>query len=206
MTAIINYGIGNLASVQKAGEFLGKRICLSDSAAVINKADKLILPGVGHFGKTVKELKKRKLFKLIQNRIKAGVSFLGICVGMQLLLEKSQEEEGVGGLAVIKGNVQRFKGEGLLVPHMGWNKVKYKVSGVKCHGRKLFEGVKDGSYFYFANSYYCAVQDKDVVLATTDYGREFVSAIHKDNVWGVQFHPEKSQDLGLKVFKNFLNL
>lgn len=198
MVVIIDYGMGNLSSVQKAGESLGYRLRLTDSAALIKKADKIIFPGVAHFGRTVKELKKRKLPDLLRARIKEGVPFFGICVGMQVLLEKSEEAPGVSGLGVIKGSVKRFSKQGLIVPHMGWNQVKLKT-------KHLFKGVPDGSYFYFANSYYCAPKDKSVIAATTDYGVLFASAIFKDNVWGVQFHPEKSQELGLRVLNNFLN-
>ncbi len=201
MIVIIDYGMGNLKSVENSALFLGKRVKISNSPVIIKKAKKLIFPGVGHFGRAVKELKKRNLFNLLQQRIGEGVPFLGICLGMQLLLEKSQEAAGVKGLGFIKGEVRKFSSKKLIVPHMGWNQVKIrKEKGV------LFRGVKDESYFYFAHSYYCRPKQSEVILSTTTYGDEFVSSLHKENVWAVQFHPEKSQKSGLKVFNNFLKL
>jgi glutamine amidotransferase len=206
MTIIVDYGIGNLRSVQKAAEFLGKRLPITASKQTIKKAAKIILPGVAHFGETVAELKKRGLLNLLKERIKEGVPFFGICVGMQLLFEESEEAVGVKGLGIIKGKVKRFKGRNLIIPHMGWNQVKMQNAKLTMKNEKLFREVEDNSYFYFANSYYCKPREKDVVLTTTDYGIKFVSSVHKDNVWGVQFHPEKSQKIGLGVLENFLEL
>jgi len=124
MIVIIDYGMGNLRSVQKAGQFLGQRLRVTDSISVIKKAKKIILPGVAHFGQTVKELKKRKLFKIIKERINDGVGFFGICIGMQLLFDESEEASGIKGLSIIKGKVKRFKTKGLIVPHMGWNQIR----------------------------------------------------------------------------------
>lgn len=216
MIVIIDYGMGNLKSVENSALFLGERVKISDSPNMVKKAKKIIFPGVGHFGRAVKELKKRNLFNLLRQRIGEGVPFLGICLGMQLLLEKSQEAAGVKGLGVIKGEVKRFSAEKLIVPHMGWNQVKIKpayqnLGAGKDKGRgkeegMLFRGVKAESYFYFAHSYYCKPKQSEVILSTTTYGDEFVSSLHKNNIWAVQFHPEKSQKLGLKVFNNFLKL
>ncbi len=199
MIVIIDYGMGNLRSVQKAGEHLGKKLRVTDSPAIINKAKKIIFPGVGNFKEAVRELKKRKIFDVLTGRIKEGVPFFGICLGMQLLLEKSEEAPGVKGLGVIRGKVRKFDEKKMIVPHMGWNEISFKASS-------LFKGIPDRSYFYFANSYYCDIAEKDTVLSTTKYGIDFPSACRKENIWGVQFHPEKSQKLGLKLFNNFLTL
>ncbi|MCK4912597.1 MAG: imidazole glycerol phosphate synthase subunit HisH [Candidatus Omnitrophica bacterium] len=213
MIVIVDYGMGNLKSVENSALFLGKKVKVSSSPAVISKAKKIIFPGVGHFSQAVKELKKRKLFDLLRRKIGEGIPFLGICLGMQLLLEKSQEAPGVGGLGIIEGEVKKFIGKGLIIPHMGWNQVEIKDEGKRIKeeggsekGEKLFRGIKGNSFFYFAHSYYCKPKKNKVVLTTTTYGGKFASALHKDNVWAVQFHPEKSQKLGLKVFNNFLKI
>jgi len=211
MIVIIDYGMGNLKSVENACAFLGKRAKISDSKDIIKKAKKIIFPGVGHFAQAVAELKRRRIFNVLAGRIKENVPFLGICLGMQLLLEQSQEAPGVGGLGVIKGEVKRFKAKNLIIPHMGWNQIQFRAQGTReerrrkrDEGRGIFRGVRDGEFFYFAHSYYCASKEKDTVLTTTNYSEEFASSLHKDNVWAVQFHPEKSQKLGLKVLSNFL--
>lgn len=193
--------MGNLKSVKNSALFLGKKSRISSSPAVIKKAKKIIFPGVGHFGRAVQELKKRKLFALLKERIAEGIPFLGICLGMQLLLDKSQEAPGVKGLGIIKGEARKFSGKDLIIPHMGWNRVS-----MRGQGGKLFKGVKDGSYFYFAHSYYCQPKSSKVILSITSYGDRFASSLHKDNVWAVQFHPEKSQKIGLKVLGNFLKI
>ena len=212
MIVIVDYGMGNLKSVENSALFLGKRVKISGSPAIIKKAERIIFPGVGHFGRAVGELKKRGLFNLLKQRIDEGIPFLGICLGMHLLMEKSQEAVGVKGLGAIKGEVKKFTTKKLIVPHMGWNQVKIQRSEVrrqtsdKIKNKNLFKGVKDNGYFYFAHSYYCSIREKGVVLSTTNYGFDFASSLHKENIWGVQFHPEKSQKLGLKVFNNFLKL
>lgn len=199
MITIVDYGMGNLGSVQKAVESLGKRAKVTSSPILIKKAEKIIFPGVGHFGKAVSELKKRKIYSVLKEKIDTGTPFLGICLGMHLLLEESEEAPGVGGLGVIKGGVKLFKSKKLIVPHMGWNQIKIKSK------KDLFKGVKDNGYFYFAHSYYCKPKES-VTLSTTNYGLDFTSSLHKKNVWAVQFHPEKSQAQGLKVLSNFLKL
>lgn len=201
MIVVVDYGMGNLKSVANSALFLGHKVKVSSSPAIISKAGKIIFPGVGHFGRAVRELKERKLFGLLKKRIAQGVPFLGICLGMQLLLEKSQEAKGISGLGVIKGQVRKFTGKKLIVPHMGWNQIE-----IRGRGGKLLRGIKNNSYFYFAHSYYCKPENNKVVLAATSYGGRFASSLHKDNVWAVQFHPEKSQELGLKVFSNFLKI
>ncbi|MDD5195321.1 MAG: imidazole glycerol phosphate synthase subunit HisH [Candidatus Omnitrophica bacterium] len=204
MIVIVDYGMSNLRSVEKAVRFLGKTVRVSDSAQVLRKAKKIIFPGVGHFGKAVGELKKRNIFNLLKERIGAGVPFFGICLGMQLLFRDSEEAPGIKGLDVVGGVVKNFKLKNLIVPHMGWNQVQTTDHRPKT--KDLFKGVSDNSFFYFAHSYYCAPSDKKVILTTTHYGLNFVSSLRKDNVWGVQFHPEKSQSLGLKVLNNFFEL
>ena len=206
MIVIVDYGMGNLKSVENSALFLGKKVKVSSSPATIKKAKKIIFPGVGHFHRAVKELKKRKLFCLLKKKIEEGVPFLGICLGMQLLLEKSQEAPGVKGLGIIKGEVKKFTGKELIVPHMGWNQIVFDKESKQSKDRELFKGIKDGSFFYFAHSYYCKPKNSEIILVTTAYGNSFASALHKENVWAVQFHPEKSQKLGLKVFNNFLKI
>jgi len=208
MIVIIDYGMGNLKSVENSALFLGKRVKISGSPAIIRKAERIIFPGVGHFGRAVGELKKRRLFALLKQKIAEGIPFLGICLGMHLLMEKSQEAAGVKGLGVIKGEVRKFTVKKLIVPHMGWNRVQIKEKGKrkKEEEAKLFRGVKDESFFYFAHSYYCKPKERRVILSTTTYGHKFASSLHKENIWAVQFHPEKSQKLGLKVFDNFFKL
>jgi imidazole glycerol-phosphate synthase subunit HisH len=209
MTVIVDYGMGNLESVKNAASFLGQKTTITSSSKDLLIAEKIIFPGVGHFGKAVAELKKRGLIEILKERINQGVPFLGICLGMQLLFEKSSEAEGVSGLGAIKGEVIKFNDKNLIVPHMGWNQIR-KVQSPKSKVQSqyknidLFEGGENNSYFYFAHSYFCK-PDEDVVLAETFYGKDFVSAVKKKNIWGIQFHPEKSQEKGLKVLDNFLN-
>jgi len=200
MIAVIDYGMGNLRSVQKALEEVGARTKVTSDASDIRRCSKVVFPGVGSFGDAMKELKRRGLIEPIKSAIADGKPFLGLCLGLQLLFEKSEEAPGVKGLSVLKGEVKRFrfpKG-GLKVPHMGWNSVKTK-------GR-IFKGVPDGSYFYFVHSYYVKPKDKKVIIATTGYGIDFASGVASRNVYGLQFHPEKSQALGLKILKNFVRL
>jgi glutamine amidotransferase len=205
MIAVVDYGMGNLKSVRNAARLLGARIVVTDNSRTLRKADKIIFPGVGHFGRTVQELKKRKLFDLLKEKIKEGIPFLGICVGMQVLFQESQEAPGIRGLGVLEGRVKKFSSS-LIVPHMGWNQIKLQPSALSLQQSALFRGIKEGSYFYFVHSYYCLPEDRNVIAATTDYGVSFASSVNKRNVWAVQFHAEKSQELGLKLFDNFLKL
>jgi len=190
--AIIDYQMGNLRSVEKAFLKAGGRAVVTSDKKKIAKAKKVVLPGVGAFGDGMKELRKAGLVEVINDSIAQGKPFFGVCLGMQLLFEKSEEAPGVKGLGLLKGSVKKFRlKKPLKVPHMGWNRLK---------------GISGAPYVYFVHSYYCAPDDKSIITATTDYGIKFASMIQKDNVFGCQFHPEKSQDAGLKILENFIRL
>ncbi|MDP1853253.1 MAG: imidazole glycerol phosphate synthase subunit HisH [Candidatus Omnitrophota bacterium] len=203
--AIIDYGMGNIASVRKACIHFGASAGVVTRPKELGRVDKIILPGVGAFGDAMRQLTKMGLDSEIEEKISAGMPFLGICLGMHLLFEKSEESKGVKGLGILKGRVVKFKGMEIKVPHMGWNqiKIKYQKSNIK---NAVLKGVKDNSYVYFCHSYYVAPVDKNIVAATTDYGGKFASVIAKDNIFGIQFHPEKSQRTGLKILEDFIKL
>lgn len=205
MIAVIDYGMGNLRSVQKALEIAGANAKVTSRPEDIRKAEKIVFPGVGSFGEAMKELKRRGLVNPIKDAINEGKVFLGLCLGLQLLFDNSDEAPGVKGLGVLKGEVKRFRGKGLKVPHMGWNNIVKGARG-KGQGSRVLDGVPDNSYMYFVHSYYVKPKDKKIILTTTDYGMKFVSGIAKDNIYAFQFHPEKSQGLGLKILKNFVRL
>jgi len=196
MIVIIDYGVGNLASVKNALDKLRVESKISSNPLVLKKADSLILPGVGAAGQGMKNLKEKGLDKVIVEEIEKGKPFLGICLGMQLLFEKSEEGD-VDCLKVLKGTVKRFK-KMKKIPQIGWNQVDIKK------GTNLFEDVDDKSYFYFVNSFYCLPKDKQVVAGVTNYGETFASIVAKDGVMGVQFHPEKSGPAGFKLLENFV--
>lgn len=199
MLAIIDYGMGNLRSVQKALEKVGAETVISQDPMEIQKADKVILPGVGAMLPAMEKLKTLGLVSVIKESVESGKPFLGICLGLQLLFEKSSEGGEVAGLGIIKGNVERF--QKLKVPHMGWNQLH--IQKRQC---PLFAGVEDLANVYFCHSYFVQPADMSVAAATTDYGVEFVSAVWNKNIFGVQFHPEKSQSIGLQILKNFVEL
>lgn len=200
MIAIIDYGMGNIHSVNKALQLYGAKTIVTNKASEISKADKIVLPGVGAFDDAMQELKMQGLISVIKKELNSGKPFLGICLGMQILFEESQEAKKAKGLGMLKGRVKRFKETGnLKVPHMGWNQLKISNT---C---PLLEDIASGAYVYFCHSYYPEPAEKKVVAATTDYGRDFSSVVWKDNVYGVQFHPEKSQKIGLKIVENFLS-
>ena len=205
MIVVVDYGMGNLHSVRKALEVVGAKAKVSSRPEDIRRASKIVFPGVGAFGEAMKELNRRSLVGPIKGAIEAGVPFLGLCLGLQLLFEKSEEAPGVKGLSVLRGEVKRFRVKDLKVPHMGWNSIAYslKLKAVSC---KLFKGVPNNSYMYFVHSYYVKLKDPKIVLTKTNYGDDFVSGICKDNVYAFQFHPEKSQALGLRILKNFIEL
>jgi glutamine amidotransferase len=224
MIVVIDYGMGNLHSVRKALEVAGARVKVSSCPADIEKAEKIVFPGVGAFGEAMKELGRRKLAGPIKDSISAGKPFLGLCLGLQLLFEKSEEAPGIKGLGVLKGNVKRFRfasgvacpGSGkrlaggrracerLKVPHMGWNNIK--STRRKTQDTRILKGIPDNSYMYFVHSYYAVPADKKDILVTTDYGMDFTSGVARDNIYALQFHPEKSQEMGLRILRNFVNL
>ena len=204
MIVVIDYGMGNLRSVQKAFEKFCSSVIVSASAKDILRADKIILPGVGAFKIAMNELKKRGLIDPIKESIEKGKPFLGICLGLQLLFSESEEGGRIKGLDIIKGKVKRFKEkDGLKIPHIGWNTIRGKGQGTR---DKVMNKIPDKSYMYFVHSYYVAPKDKGVILCETDYGENFTSGVRKDNIYGFQFHPEKSQSAGLKIVENFVNL
>ena len=199
MIAIVDYDMGNLRSVQKGFEKVGASATITRDRGVIASASALVLPGVGAFGVCMEKLESYGLITPIKEFIASGKPFLGICLGLQLLFEESEEFGSKKGLSVLKGKVLRFPAGGLKVPHMGWNNVDLQKKS------RLMEGVKDGSYFYFVHSYYVEPLN-GVTLGTTGYGLTFCSAVEKDNVFATQFHPEKSQKAGLKILENFAKL
>ena len=205
MIVVIDYGMGNLHSVRKALEVVGAKARVSSCAEDILNADKIVFPGVGSFGEAMKELNRRKLVKPIKDAISGGKPFLGLCLGLQLLFERSEESPGVRGLCVLKGEVKRFRSKGLKVPHMGWNNITYNLQLIT-YNLRVLKSIPNNSYMYFVHSYYVRPKDKKVVLTTTNYGVDFVSGICKDNVYAFQFHPEKSQALGLKIMESFVHL
>lgn len=201
MIAIIDYDAGNIRSVEKAVLRLGEEVVVTNNREEIIKADKVILPGVGSFGDAMGKLKRYDLIPTIKEVIENNTPFLGICLGLQLLFEESEEGSGVPGLGILKGSVKRFPHkEGFKVPHMGWNSLNFQNSG------RLFEGIEEGAYVYFVHSYYLEAADEEIVKAKTEYSNTFDASIEKDNIFACQFHPEKSGDVGLLVLKNFMNL
>jgi len=200
--AIIDYGMGNIHSVAKAVSLFGANPIITNKKSDINSCDKIVLPGVGAFDDAMLELEKQDLAVVIKEQINRKKPFLGICLGLQLLFESSQEAEVKRGLGILSGQVVKFvPGDNLKVPHMGWNNLKV-VAG-DC---PLLNGVSDNSQVYFCHSYYPNPADNSVIAATTGYGGEFACVLWKDNLYGAQFHPEKSQAVGLKMIKNFVEL
>jgi imidazole glycerol-phosphate synthase subunit HisH len=193
---IIDYGVGNLRSIEKAFAATGTTAVVSDDERMLREAGALVLPGVGAFGACMKALTDRGFDRLVSERVAAGVPLLGVCVGMQMLFDESDEFGKTRGLGLLRGSVRRF-GRELVVPHVGWNQVTVKRK------HKLLDRIKDGSFFYFVHSYFCEVADPEVVLGETEYGGVYASMVVKGNVAGVQFHPEKSQTTGLQLLRNF---
>ena len=204
LIAVIDYGAGNLRNVCKALEYVGATLTLTDDLRVLERANKLVLPGVGAFADCQQGLKQRGLFAPLRDLALAGKPLLGICVGMQLLFEAGEEMGEWEGLGLIGGRVVRFdharrNTAPLKVPHIGWNQLWLKQPH-----HPLLAGLRDGDYAYFVHSYHADLVNPDCVLATTDYGYEFPSIVAVGNVWGLQFHPEKSQDVGLRLLRNFV--
>lgn len=200
MIAIIDYGVGNLFSVEKAIIASGGKAVVTSDAKEIKSADKLVLPGVGAFGDCMKNLVNTGLVDIIKEEISNKKPMLGICVGLQLLFEESEESPGVAGLSVLKGRVKKIDSKGLKLPHIGWNSLN--IADVKSD-IDIFKDLGENSYVYFVHSFY-AEASESVISATTEYGEEITAAVAKENIVATQFHPEKSGDVGLKILKNFV--
>ncbi|MBP3703223.1 MAG: imidazole glycerol phosphate synthase subunit HisH [Lachnospiraceae bacterium] len=201
MIAIIDYDAGNIKSVEKALDYIGETPIVTRERETILQADKVILPGVGSFGDAMEKLHRYGLVDVIREVAKKQTPLLGICLGLQLFFEKSEETKGVEGLGLLKGEIVRFpETEGFKIPHMGWNSIKINQNS------KLFQGIEENSYVYFVHSYYLRAHDLNDVAATTDYIVNVHAAAEHGNIFATQFHPEKSGEVGLKILKNFVNL
>ncbi|MGN0245146.1 MAG: imidazole glycerol phosphate synthase subunit HisH [Lachnospiraceae bacterium] len=201
MIAIIDYDAGNIKSVEKAFQFLKQDVILTRDAGQILNADAVVLPGVGSFGDAMKKLENYGLIDIIHKVVEKNIPFLGICLGLQLLFDSSEESPGVKGLGVLPGRIVKIPDDqGLKVPHIGWNSLKYPKPG------RLFEGIKEEEYVYFVHSYYLVADTDDIVTATTDYVAHIHASVEKGNVFACQFHPEKSSDVGLKILSNFIKV
>ena len=201
MIAIIDYDAGNLKSVEKALVSLGEQVVVSRDRDTIRKADKVILPGVGAFGDAMEKLHAYGLVPVIHDVVEKGTPFLGICLGLQLLFSRSEENPGVEGLGILKGEILRIPDkEGLKIPHIGWNSLD-----LQNHGR-LFQGLRGTPYVYFVHSYYLKAHEPEIVRAVTDYSVSIHASVEKGNVFACQFHPEKSSQVGLKILENFSKL
>lgn len=199
MVAIIDYGAGNLFSVEKAFLAVGAEALVTGEAEVISRAEKIVLPGVGAFGDCMKEFHRSGLVPAFLDRVAAGVPILGICVGLQILFEDSEESPGVKGLGLIKGHVRRIEADGLKVPHMGWNSLEPAAEP-----QSLWRGLPLPGYVYFVHSFHAVPENRAVITAVTQYGCELTAAVRQGNVQAVQFHPEKSGDMGLAILRNFV--
>ena len=201
MIAIIDYNAGNLKSVEKALHFLGEDCVITRNFHEIETADKVILPGVGAFGDAMEQLKKYELDKVIHQVTAENKPFLGICLGLQLLFEGSDESQGVEGLHVLDGQILRIPDQsGLKIPHIGWNSLHLQNDG------RLFAGLEENPYVYFVHSYYLEAADPSIVTATTEYGTLIHASVEKGNIFACQFHPEKSSRVGMKILQNFIEI
>lgn len=201
MTAIIDYDAGNIKSVEKALLALGEEAIVTGKAHEILTADRVILPGVGAFGDAMKKLRDYGLVDVIRETVRKKTPFLGICLGLQLLFEKSDESPGVEGLGILKGEILRIPDDaGVKVPHIGWNSITFPNRG------RLFTGISENSYVYFVHSYYLKAAQEEIVTAQTQYGALIHASVEKDNVFACQFHPEKSSEIGLAILGNFISI
>ena len=201
MIAILDYDAGNIRSVEKAFQYLGEETVLSRDRDEILSADKVVLPGVGAFGDAMNKLKDYNLVNTIYDVVDKKIPFLGICLGLQLLFESSDETPGVSGLGILPGNILRIPDKpGYKIPHIGWNSLELTNNG------RLFDGVAENAYVYFVHSYYLKARDEEMVKASTEYVTHIHASVEKDNVFTCQFHPEKSGDVGLKILSNFAKL
>ena len=201
MVAIIDYDAGNIKSVEKAMIALGKDVVITRNRDEILAADHVILPGVGAFGDAMEKLHNYHLVEVIREVVDKNIPFLGICLGLQLLFESSEESLGVQGLGILRGKIVRLPEEqGLKIPHIGWNSLKYPNRG------RLFAGIAEEAYVYFVHSYYLQSSDSQIVTATTEYAAQIHASVEQGNVFACQFHPEKSSDVGMKILSNFLEI
>lgn len=201
MTAIIDYDAGNIKSVEKALQALGEEAIITREREKILNADHVILPGVGAFGDAMRKLRTYGLEEIIHEVVRKGIPFLGICLGLQLLFERSDESDEVKGLGLLPGEILRIPDEpGLKIPHIGWNSLKFPKQG------RLFQGISEDSYVYFVHSYYLKAKDESIVTATSQYGTLIHASVEKDNIFACQFHPEKSSEVGLRILKNFISI
>ena len=201
MVAIIDYDAGNIKSVEKALHALGYEAVITRDRETLLSADHVILPGVGAFGDAMEKLHTYGLVDVIREVVDRQIPFLGICLGLQLMFESSEEAPGIEGLSLMRGKIVRIpEAEGLKIPHIGWNSLTYPSKG------RLFEGIEENSYVYFVHSYYLKAEEREVVKAATEYGTLIDASVEKGNVFGCQFHPEKSSDVGMKILRNFLEV
>lgn len=201
MIAIIDYDAGNIRSVEKALLYLGQEAVITRDSRTILGADGVILPGVGAFGDAMGKLHTYGLVQVIKQCVQENKPFLGICLGLQLLFENSEESPGVEGLGVLKGKVLRLPSEaGLKIPHIGWNDLKFPNSG------RLFQGLKEGTFVYFVHSFFLSAKETDIITATAEYGTVIHASVEKGNVFACQFHPEKSSEAGLTILRNFVKV
>ncbi len=199
MVAVIDYDAGNIKSVQNAIEYLGGECIITRDSDVIMKCDKAILPGVGAFGDAMHRLEEYRLVQTIKDFVNTGKPFMGICLGLQVLFEDSEESPGVEGLGILKGHIKRIPDSTeFKVPQIGWNSIDINPAS------RLLSVTPDGSYVYFVHSYYLEAEDESIVSSTTEYNTHIHASVEKDNVFACQFHPEKSSDIGLNILKNFL--
>ncbi len=196
MIAIVDYGMGNLRSAQKAFEYVGLEAIITDDKSKLLDAKAIVVPGVGAFYDAMENIRSKGLDKIIVGEVKKGKPVIGICLGMQLLFERGFEVRECEGLALLKGDILRIPAE-VKIPHMGWNQLKPQGEGI------LMKGIDEASYVYFVHSYYANAANSSDVKATTDYGIEMPAIVERDNIFGLQFHPEKSSDVGLKILENF---
>lgn len=201
MIAIIDYDAGNIKSVEKAMQYLGENAIVSRDPEVILAADGVILPGVGAFGDAMEKLHRYGLVEVIHKCVERQIPFLGICLGLQLMFESSEETPGIAGLGLLEGKIVRLPAkEGLKIPHIGWNSLQFPNKG------KLFCGIEENTYVYFVHSYYLQAQDPSIVMATTEYGTQVHASVEKGNIFACQFHPEKSSEAGLQMLRNFIDI
>lgn len=201
MIAIIDYDAGNMKSVEKAFQFLGEEVVLTRNKDEISGADAVVLPGVGAFGDAMEKLHRYGLVEVLKEVSKKQIPFLGICLGLQLLFEKSDESPGVEGLGILKGKIMHIPADaGVKIPHIGWNSLTFPTKG------RLFQNILEQSYVYFVHSYYLKAEDEGIVTAVTEYGTTIHASVEQGNVFACQFHPEKSSETGLQILRNFISI